>query len=246
MTGAGLGAAAAGVRGVKALAFDVFGTVVDWRSSIIREGKALAKGKGFATDWGRFADRWRAGYAPAMNRVRKGELPWTKIDDLHRIILDALLVEFGINGLSEDEKRHFNQAWHRLDPWPDAVPGLTRLRRRYLISTLSNGNTSLLANMAKWAKLPWDVVLSAEMAKHYKPDREVYLMAADYLSCRPEELMMVAAHKSDLQAARQAGLRTAYVPRPNERGPGGTAEEPDPEFDVVAKDFIALAVGLGA
>ena len=239
-------AAAEQNSGVKALAFDVFGTVVDWRSSIIRDGKALGKAKGLNIDWAKFADRWRAGYGPAMSRVRKGELPWTKIDDLHRLILDDLLKEFNISNLSEQEKVHFNNVWHRLDPWPDAVPGLARLKRKFLIATLSNGNTSLLANMAKWGKLPWDVVLSAEMAKHYKPDREVYLMAADYLGCKPPELMMVAAHKSDLHAARQAGLKTAYIPRPLERGPGSKADPPDPEFDVVAKDFIALAVGLAA
>ena len=246
VTGAGLCLGATGKDTVKALAFDVFGTVVDWRSSLIREGKSLGKAKGLTVDWGKFADRWRAGYGPAMSKVRKGELPWTKIDQLHRMILDDLLVEFEIKGLTEDEKRHLNRAWHRLDPWPDSVAGLARLKKRFLIATLSNGNTSLLANMAKWGKLPWDVVLSAEMAKHYKPDREVYLMAADYLSCKPGELMMVAAHKSDLHAARKAGLKTAYVPRPHENGPAGKAEEPDPDFDVVAKDFIALAVGLGA
>ena len=238
--------AAAGTSGVKALAFDVFGTVVDWRSSIIRDGRALGKTKGLNVDWAKFADRWRAGYGPAMNRVRKGDLGWTKIDDLHRMILNDLLAEFGIQGLSEEEKAHLNEVWHRLDPWPDSVAGLTRLKKKFLIATLSNGNTSLLANMAKWGKLPWDVVLSAEMARHYKPDREVYLMAADYLGCKPGELMMVAAHKSDLQAARKAGLKTAYVPRPLENGHGGKAEAPDAEFDVVAKDFVALAVGLGA
>lgn len=244
--GAGMTMAAAATGGVKALAFDVFGTVVDWRSSIIRDGKALGKAKGLHVDWAKFADRWRAGYGPAMNRVRKGELGWTKIDALHRMILDDLLIEFGVQGLSEEEKVRFNEVWHRLDPWPDSVAGLTRLKKRYLIATLSNGNTSLLANMAKWGKLPWDVVLSAEMAKHYKPDREVYLMAADYLGCKPGELMMVAAHIGDLRAARQAGLKTAYVPRRLERGPGGKADPPDPDFDVVAKDFVALAVGLGA
>lgn len=233
---------------VRALAFDVFGTVVDWRGSIIRDGKQWSKQKpGLpAIDWGVFADRWRAGYGPAMDKVRKGQLPWTKIDDLHRLILDQLLVEFHITGLSEEEKQHWNQVWHRLDPWPDAVAGLTRLKKKYLIATLSNGNTSLLANMAKYAKLPWDVVLSAEMARHYKPDREAYLMAADYLGCQPGQLLMTAAHPGDLQAARKAGLKTAYVPRPLERGPKAKLEPAhQAEFDFVAKDFLDLATQLG-
>ncbi len=237
----------AGHTGVQALTFDVFGTVVDWRSTIVREARTLGKEKGIETDWGRFADAWRAGYGPAMNRVRKGELPWTKIDDLHRMILDQLLSDLKIDVLSEAEKTHFNRVWHRLEPWPDAIEGLTRLRRKYTLATLSNGNVSLLANMAKHAGLPWDVILSAELARHYKPDREVYLMAADYLSLKPEQVMMVAAHKNDLHAARRAGLKTAFVPRPLEHGPGGKAETtPDPEFDMAAKDFVELAGKLGA
>lgn len=232
---------------IKALTFDVFGTVVDWRSSVIRDGKALSKAKKIDVDWAKFADAWRGGYGPSMDKVRKGELPWTRIDDLHHMVLDRLLVEFRINGLTEEEKDHLNRVWHRLDPWPDAVAGLTRLKRKYLIATLSNGNTSLLANMAKYGKLPWDVVLSAEMARHYKPDREVYLMAADYLGAKPSEVMMVAAHKNDLHAARRAGLKTAFVPRPMEHGLGGKADvTSDPEFDVTAKDFLDLAAELGA
>lgn len=231
---------------VKALVFDVFGTVVDWRSSIIRNGKALEKSKGIHIDWGEFADKWRAGYSPSMNRVRMGEMPWTKIDTLHRMILDKLIEEYKLDSLSEAEKQQLNLVWHRLDPWPDSVNGLKRLRKRYLLSTLSNGNTSLLAEMAKYAGLPWDVVLSADMAKHFKPDPEVYLMAADHLSVRPEELMMVAAHQDDLRAARKCGLKTAFVPRPLEHGPKGKKEgDPDPKFDFVAKDFLDLATKLG-
>lgn len=237
---------AAQIPSVKALVFDVFGTVVDWRSSIIRDGEHLGRRKGLRVDWARFADDWRDGYGPAMDRVRKGELGWTKIDDLHRMILDGLVEKYKLP-LTEAERAEFNRVWHRLTPWPDSVAGLTRLKKRYLIATLSNGNTSLLAHMAKFGGLPWDVVLSAEMARHYKPDREAYLMAAEYLSVAPGELLMVAAHKSDLHAARKAGLKTAFVPRPLERGPGRPYDaKPDPEFDLVAADFLELAGKLGA
>tara|TARA_B100001250_G_scaffold159619_1_gene137129 strand:- start:1767 stop:2603 length:837 start_codon:yes stop_codon:yes gene_type:complete len=232
---------------VKALTFDVFGTVVDWRSSIIREGQILSANKGFEVDWPEFADRWRGGYSPAMNRVRSGELPWTKIDDLHRLILDELVEEFNLSGLSEQELDHFNKAWHRLTPWPDTVSGLNRLKTKYIITTLSNGNVSLLTNMAKNAGLPWDAVLSAELAKHYKPDPEAYLTAADLLSLPPEQVMMVAAHPGDLRAAARAGLRTAYVIRPLERGPGREVDRnEDGEFDYTADDFVDLALQLGA
>ncbi|MDG2421169.1 MAG: haloacid dehalogenase type II [Gammaproteobacteria bacterium] len=232
---------------VKALTFDVFGTVVDWRSSIIREGQILSANKGLEVDWPEFADRWRGGYGPAMNRVRSGELPWTKIDDLHRLVLDELVEEFNLSGLSEQELDHFNRAWHRLTPWPDTVSGLNRLKTKYIITTLSNGNVSLLTNMAKNAGLPWDAVLSAELAKHYKPDPEAYLTAADLLSLPPEQVMMVAAHPGDLRAAARAGLRTAYVIRPLERGPGREVDRnEDGEFDYTADDFVDLALQLGA
>lgn len=232
---------------VKALVFDVFGTVVDWRSSIIREGQLLAARKGFEVDWAEFADRWRGGYGPAMNQVRTGELPWTKIDDLHRMILDELVVEFGLTGLSEAELDHFNKAWHRLTPWPDTVGGLNRLKTKYVIVTLSNGNVSLLTNMAKNAGMPWDAVLSAELAKRYKPDPEAYLTAADLLGLPPEQVMMVAAHPGDLRAAARTGLRTAYVIRPLERGPGRTVNtDAAGEFDYTATDFLDLARQLGA
>ena len=232
---------------VKALTFDVFGTVVDWRSSIIREGQILSANKGFEVDWPEFADRWRGGYTPAMNRVRSGELPWTKIDDLHRLILDELVEEFNLSGLSEQELDHFNKAWHRLTPWPDTVSGLNRLKTKYIITTLSNGNVSLLTNMAKNAGLPWDAVLSAELAKHYKPAPEAYLTAADLLSLPPEQVMMVAAHPGDLRAAARAGLRTAYVIRPLERGPDREVDRnEDGEFDYTADDFVDLALQLGA
>ena len=230
----------------KALVFDVFGTVVDWRSTIIREGEALGREKNIYVDWGAFADAWRSRYAPSMDRVRRGEIPWTKLDDLHRASLEELLAEFGIEDLSGAEKVHFNRVWHRLDPWPDAVEGLSRLRQRYIIAPLSNGNVALLTNMARRAGLPWDLVLSAELVRHYKPDPETYLMPPLLLDLEPEQVMMVAAHVYDLRSARNNGLRTAYVPRPLEFGPGVGAEPPDPAFDLVAGDFVELADRLGA
>ena len=232
--------------GAKALVFDVFGTVVDWRGSIIAEGAAWGRAKGLTIDWARFADRWRAGYAPSMDRVRRGEMPWTKLDVLHRVLLDALFNEFGVMGLTEEEKDHWNRVWHRLTPWPDSVAGLIRLKRKFTIAPLSNGNMSLLACMARSAGLPWDLILSAELARHYKPDREVYLSAVELLSLEPEEVMMAAAHRSDLEAARSAGLRTAFIHRPDEYGParqGDTAEPGD--FDVVASDTLDLASKMG-
>jgi 2-haloacid dehalogenase len=224
----------------EALVFDVFGTVVDWRSTIIREGEAMGQEKNLDIEWASFADAWRSRYAPSIDRVRCGEITWTKLDDLHRASLDELLVEYGIKGLTEAEKEHFNRVWHRLDPWPDAVEGLVLLKKRYIIAPLSNGNVSLLVNMAKRAGLPWDLILSSELVRHYKPDPETYLMAPDLLDLHPEQVMMVAAHPHDLLAARKYGLRTAYVPRPLEFGPGKGADPPDPSFDLVASDFIEL------
>ena len=232
---------------VKALTFDVFGTVVDWHGSIIREGQLLAGNKGYDVDWAKFAISWRAGYGPAMNKVRNGEMPWTKIDDLHRMILDDLVEEYNLTGMSEAELVHFNEAWHRLSPWPDTVSGLNKLKSKYVITTLSNGNVSLLTHMAKNGGLPWDAILSAELSGHYKPDPEAYLKAADLLSLKPEQVMMVAAHPSDLRAAARTGLKTAYVIRPLERGPGRPINRnPDGEFDYTAEDFNDLARQLGA
>jgi 2-haloacid dehalogenase len=227
---------------VKALVFDVFGTVVDWRGSLIREGRLLGRRKKLKVDWDAFADAWRAGYRPAMARVRSGELPWTKIDVLHRMILDQLLQKFAIRGLTEEEIVHLNCAWHRLKPWPDAKAGLGKLKRRHVIATLSNGNVALLVNMAKHAGLPWECILSAEVVRHYKPDPETYLGAADLLGVRPGELMLVAAHKDDLHAARACGLKTAYVTRPREYGPDAKPDlSRDPALDVHARDFNDLA-----
>ena len=244
---AGVRSMKAQVRGVKALVFDTFGTVVDWRGSIIAEGAAWGKSKGLTIDWARFADRWRAGYAPAMDKVRKGELPWTKLDVLHRMTLEDVLKEFGITGLTEDEKDHWNRVWHRLKPWPDSVAGLARLKKKFTIAPLSNGNVSLLADMGKNAGLPWDLILGAEVARHYKPDREAYLTACELLSLKPEEVMMTAAHRSDLEAARSFGLRTGFIHRPNEYGP---TRKPDVakqgDFDVVSNDMVDLASKMGA
>ena len=231
----------------RALAFDVFGTVVDWRSSIIRELEQFGQSRGLQRDWPTFADDWRAGYGPAMNRVRRGELPWTRIDDLHRMILGDLLRTAGITSVAEADIDHLNRAWHRLDPWPDTVAGLTRLKEKFTITTLSNGNMSLLTNMAKRAGLPWDCVLSAELFHHYKPDREAYLGCADLLGVSPDQLMLVAAHPGDLRAARAAGLGTAFVSRPLEHGQGRAAHLSEPnEVDVTATDFVNLAEQLDA
>jgi 2-haloacid dehalogenase len=224
----------------EALVFDVFGTVVDWRSSIIREGEELGRRKHLDVDWAAFADAWRSRYAPSMERVRRGEIPWTKLDDLHRASLEELTREFGIEGLSEGEKDHLNRVWHRLEPWPDAVAGLILLKRRHVIAPLSNGNVSLLVNLAKRAGLPWDLIISAELIRLYKPDPETYLLATYLLDLPPEQVMMVAAHADDLHAARENGLKTAYVPRPLEFGPGSAAEPADPPFDLVVSDFIQL------
>ena len=260
VTSAGIGAAAMAFGGtaraqdsahpaasVKALVFDTFGTVVDWRGSIIEEGKAWGNSKGISVDWARFADRWRAGYAPSMEKVRKGEMPWTSLDQLHRALLEELLREFHIEGLSEEEKDHWNRVWHRLKPWPDSVAGLTRLKKKYTISPLSNGNVALLADMAKNAGLPWDLILSAELARHYKPDREAYLTAVNLLELKPEQVMMCAAHASDLMAARSFGLRTGFIHRPKEYGPTRKADDAKPgDFDVVSSSILDLASQLGA
>jgi len=231
---------------IRALTFDVFGTVVDWRGSIIREGRALAKQKNLKVDWAAVADAWRDGYKPAMDRVRKRQLPWMSIDQLHRLILDDVLAKLRIDGLAPEDKDRLNHAWHRLRPWPDAQRGIRRLKKRYIVATLSNGNMSLLVEMARNAGLPWDCVLSAELFRHYKPDPEAYLGAAALLGLQPSEVLMVAAHKDDLQAAKRCGLRTAFVRRPLERGPDTKADlSSDRSFDFNADDFNDLASRLG-
>ncbi len=231
---------------IKVLAFDIFGTVVDWHGSISREVNAMELG----VDGGEFALAWRAGYQPAMRRVMSGELGWTLIDDLHRMILDEILQTFqvshGITPLSEPQKRHLNKVWHRLDAWPDSVAGLTRLKTKYTICSLSNGNLGLLTNMAKRAGLPWDCVLSAEVFKAYKPDPRTYLGVARVFDMTPAEVMLVAAHHDDLAAARGCGLHTAYIERPAEFGahpPKDVSPRPGNAFH--ATNLLALADQLG-
>ena len=224
------------------LAFDVFGTVVDWYGSIRREVDALQLG----VDAGAFVLAWRAGYQPAMRRVRSGELAWTRIDDLHRMILDQLLEQFAVRHLDEAQKQHLNKAWHRLDPWPDVAAGLTRLKTRHTICTLSNGNIGLLTNMAKRAALPWDCVLSAEVFRAYKPDPATYLGVAGVFDLPPAAVMLVAAHQDDLAAARACGLQTAYVERAQEFGPNRPKDiSADPANTLHARDFLDLATQLG-
>ena len=194
---------------VKALVFDVFGTVVDWRTSVAKHAAAFGKANGIAADWEAFADGWRGKYQPYMGKVRSGELPWTKLDVLHRMGLEELLGEFGITGASEEAKADLNLAWHRLDPWPDSPPGLGRLKAKFIIGTMSNGNVALMTNMAKYAGLPWDCILGAELAQAYKPDPKTYLTGVELLGLEPQQVMMVAAHQSDLRAAAAVGLNLA-------------------------------------
>jgi len=224
------------------LAFDIFGTVVDWHGSIAREVQALYP----QVDGDAFALAWRQGYQPAMQRVRSGELGWTRIDDLHRMILDGLLPRFGLAHLSDAERQHLNLVWHRLDPWPDSVHGLTRLKTRHTICSLSNGNLGLLTNMAKRAGLPWDCILSAEVFRAYKPDPRTYLGVADVFRVPPAQVMLVAAHQDDLAAARACGLSTAYVERPLEFG-GARPKDVSPDLanTLHARDFMDLADQLG-
>ena len=227
---------------IKILAFDVFGTVVDWRSSVISEAEQLGRSKGLSIDPSAFADAWRAAYRPALDRVRSGELPWTKLDTLHRMSLDKILEDFKIESLTEQDKEHFNRIWHRLQPWPDSIPGLQRLKTGFIITTLSNGNISLLTDMAKHAALPWDCILSAENVRHYKPDAEIYRLPSELFDVKPEQVMLVAAHEHDLQAAQKHGLRAAYVHRPLEHGAGkSSALAVSGLYDVRAADFLDLA-----
>lgn len=224
------------------LAFDIFGTVVDWHGSIQREVSALYP----QVDADAFALAWRAGYQPAMQRVRSGELGWTLIDDLHRLILDELLPTFGLTDLTEAQKQHLNKVWHRLDPWPDTVAGLTRLKTRHTICSLSNGNIGLLTNMAKRGGLPWDCVLSAEVFRAYKPDPATYLGVARVFDVPPGDVMLVAAHQDDLAAARACGLRTAYIERPLEFGIKHPKDvSPDAANTFHAHNLVHLAEQLG-
>jgi len=231
---------------VQALLFDVFGTVVDWRSSLIDDLSRFGAEKGLKADWAAFADDWRGLYQPAMDEVRTGRRPWTILDVLHRESLDKLIVKYAFAGLSEADKDHINRVWHRLKPWPDSVPGLTRLKTRYIIGPLSNGNIGLLTRMAKFGGLPWDVILGAEAARAYKPQPQAYLGSAQLINLKPEQVMLVAAHNSDLAAAAETGLRTAFVSRPSEYGPHQKRDfKADREWDVVTDSFTNLAKAMG-
>ncbi|GHO95387.1 haloacid dehalogenase [Reticulibacter mediterranei] len=231
------------LKQVKALTFDVFGTVVDWRHSIIREGEQIGRQKGLTVDWEEFANKWRNGYVSLVGEVKNGERAWTTVDSLNRLSLNKLLREYQINDqFTENEKDNFNRVWHRLLPWPDAIPGLTWLRKRYILATLSNGNISLLVNMAKYSALPWDCIFSAELVKAYKDDAHVYQMAIHLLGLQSYEVMMVAAHTYDLDAAKRQGMQTAFIWRSQEE-----LQRPHKsKYDIVCDDFLALAQKLDA
>ena len=229
---------------IKACLFDVFGTVVDWRTSVSRDLAAFAKGKGLeAVDWLEFAVEWRKLYQPSMEEVRSGRRAWTILDVLHRESLDQLVSRYGLAGLGEADLDHMNRAWHRLTPWPDVVEGLTRLKKKYIIAPCSNGNIALMVNLARHSGLPWDVILGAETAGAYKPLPQAYLRSCQQLGLKPAEVLMVAAHNPDLKAAKAQGLHTAFVPRPAEHGPGQAtdlAADPD-AVDLPVRDFVDLA-----
>jgi len=232
---------------VSALVFDTFGTLVDWRSSLIVELSQFGAARGLShIDWVAFTDAWRAGYQPAMEPIRKGERGFTKLDTLHRETLDRLVKEFNVTGLTEADLDHLNRGWHRLKPWPDVVPGLLRLKKKFIIGPLSNGNTSLLLNMAKNAGIPWDTVLGSDALRAYKPMPEAYLGMAAYLDLPPDRVMLVAAHNGDLAAARKAGLRTGFMPRPREYGPNQKLDFAATEaWDVIGTDLQDIAGQLG-
>jgi 2-haloacid dehalogenase len=229
-----------------AITFDVFGTVVDWRGSIIEEGERVWRRRGLDLDWAAFADAWRALYQPAMERVRASERGFVRLDVLHRENLDRILGEFGHGDFPEEERAELSRVWHRLRPWPDAAPGLARLKSRYIIAPLSNGNIALLVNMARRAGLPWDAILGAEVARQYKPHPDAYLRSAAALDLPPERCMLTAAHNDDLVAAGKLGFRRAFVARPLEHGPGQDKDlRAEHEYEIVARDFLDLADRLG-
>ncbi len=232
---------------IRALLFDVFGTVVDWRSSIIEEGQAINRDKGLTIDWADFVDDWRGLYQPSMEEVRAGVRPWTTLDVLHRESLDHLIQRYGITDWSEDDIDHLNKAWHRLKPWPDASQGLHKLKRRFTIATCSNGNVALIVDMAKHSDLPWDMVLGAEVTGHYKKQPEAYLNSVSMLGLVPDQVAMVAAHNDDLFAAEALGLKTAFITRPTEYGPNQDKDlKAEKDWTYVAQDFLDLADQLGA
>ena len=230
---------------MKALLFDVFGTLVDWRSGVAREAEAVLKPRGYALDWPALADAWRGEYQGAMEEVRSGRIPFCKLDVLHRRNLDRILPRFGLGALGEEERRALNLAWHRLDAWPDVTAGLARLKRNYLLAPLSNGNVSIMVDLARRNDFPWDAILGAEFAGDYKPKPRVYLSAAEAFDLAPQDCMMVAAHSSDLAAAAALGLRTAHIARPNEAGPGRGETAPTVAVDIAANSIEDLAAQLG-
>lgn len=231
---------------IKALTFDVFGTVVDWRSSIIHEGSRINREKGLNVDWAGFADAWRGMYQPALSQVRNGDRPWANLDQLHRESLETLAHKFGLESFGQSELNDLNRVWHRLTPWPDSIEGLLRMKQKFILATLSNGNIALLVNMARRAGLPWDAVLGAETARCYKPLPQAYLTTAELLGLAPNQCMMVAAHNDDLEAAHRCGFQTAFVLRSTEYGPGQSKDlAPTRDWHVVANDLIELAVELG-
>jgi len=230
---------------VRALFFDVFGTLVDWREGVAREAKAALSQRGYALDWLAFADAWRGEYQGAMDAVRSGRRPFCKLDVLHRENLDQILPRFDAAGLGEEERRALNLAWHKLDAWPDVAPGMARLKRRYLLAPLSNGNISLMVDLARRNSFPWDAILGAEFAGDYKPQPRVYLAAAAAFDLEPHDCMMVAAHSNDLNAAAQVGLRTAHIARVNEGGAGKGETAPRVPVDIAANDLEHLASQFG-
>jgi 2-haloacid dehalogenase len=230
---------------IKALFFDVFGTLVDWRTSVAREVQALLAPRGYALAWLAMADAWRGEYQGAMEEVRAGRIPFCKLDVLHRRNLERILPRFGIGALGDDVLHDLNLAWHRLDAWPEVTLALARLKRRYLLAPVSNGNISLMVDLARRNDFPWDAILGAEIAGDYKPKPGVYLAAAQAFDLAAHECMMVAAHSSDLKAAAAPGLRTAHIARPNESGPGRGEREPSVPVDLAAKDLAHLAEQLG-
>ena len=230
---------------IKALFFDVFGTLVDWRTSIAREAQASLAPLGYSLDWLAFADAWRGEYQPAMEEIRSGRQPFCKLDMLHRGNLERVLPRFGVSGLSEEAMAHLNLAWHRLDAWPDTAPGLTRLKRQFRIAPVSNGNISLMVDLARRNGIPWDAILGSEIAGGFKPQPRVYLAACEALDLSPGECMMTAAHSRDLAAAAKLGLRTAHIARPNEHGAGKGEPAPTVPVDYAAASAEDLAGKLG-
>jgi 2-haloacid dehalogenase len=230
---------------VKALFFDVFGTLVDYRTSIAREAEAILRPQGAALDWPAFADAWRGEYQGALEEVRSGRMAYCKLDVLHRRNLDITLQRFGVAALSEDKMRDLNMAWHRLDAWPDVPPGLARLKRKFLLAPVSNGNIALMVDLARRNNFPWDAILGADIAQDFKPKPRVYLDAAAAFDLEPSECMMVAAHSNDLNAAAALGLRTAHIARPNEKGPGRGENAPTIAVDLAVKSLEELAEKLG-